>query len=41
MLRSDTFLFYDILHPEVVIAGGILMIRKIGAMAEAFGKRVV
>jgi D-galactarolactone cycloisomerase len=32
---------YDILQPDCRISGGITELRKIGALAEAFGKRVV
>jgi D-galactarolactone cycloisomerase len=32
---------YDILQPDCRVSGGITELRKIGALAEAFGKRVV
>jgi D-galactarolactone cycloisomerase len=32
---------YDILQPDCRVGGGITELRKIGALAEAFGKRVV
>jgi D-galactarolactone cycloisomerase len=32
---------YDILQPDSLVSGGITELRKIGALAEAFGKRVV
>lgn len=32
---------YDVLQPDAVRAGGILMVRKIAALAEAFGKPLV
>jgi L-alanine-DL-glutamate epimerase-like enolase superfamily enzyme len=32
---------YDILQPDSLVAGGITELRKIGTLAEAFGKRVV
>jgi D-galactarolactone cycloisomerase len=32
---------YDILQPDSLVSGGITETRKIGALAEAFGKRVV
>jgi D-galactarolactone cycloisomerase len=32
---------YDILQPDSRVSGGITELRKIGALAEAFGKRVV
>jgi D-galactarolactone cycloisomerase len=32
---------YDILQPDCRVSGGITDLRKIGALAEAFGKRVV
>jgi D-galactarolactone cycloisomerase len=33
--------FFDILQPDVVVSGGITELRKIGAVVEAFGKRIV
>jgi D-galactarolactone cycloisomerase len=32
---------YDIVQPDSLVSGGITELRKIGALAEAFGKRVV
>jgi D-galactarolactone cycloisomerase len=32
---------YDILQPESLVTGGITVLRKIGVLAEAFGKRVM
>jgi D-galactarolactone cycloisomerase len=32
---------YDILQPDSLVSGGITELRKIGALAETFGKRVV
>jgi D-galactarolactone cycloisomerase len=32
---------YDILQPDSLVSGGVTELRKIGALAEAFGKRVV
>jgi L-alanine-DL-glutamate epimerase-like enolase superfamily enzyme len=32
---------YDILQPDSLVSGGITELRKIGALAEAFGKRLV
>jgi L-alanine-DL-glutamate epimerase-like enolase superfamily enzyme len=32
---------YDILQPDSLVSGGITELRKIGVLAEAFGKRVV
>jgi L-alanine-DL-glutamate epimerase-like enolase superfamily enzyme len=37
MLREDV---YDILQPESMVTGGITELRKIGVLAEAFGKKV-
>lgn len=38
MLTEDV---YDILQPECMVNGGVSALRKVGVMAEAFGKRVV
>jgi D-galactarolactone cycloisomerase len=38
MLERDV---YDILQPDSRVSGGITELRKIGALAESFGKRVV
>jgi L-alanine-DL-glutamate epimerase-like enolase superfamily enzyme len=38
MLERDV---YDILQPDSLVSGGITELRKIGALAETFGKRVV
>jgi D-galactarolactone cycloisomerase len=32
---------YDILQPDSLVSGGVTELRKIGALAESFGKRVV
>jgi L-alanine-DL-glutamate epimerase-like enolase superfamily enzyme len=32
---------YDVLQPDSLVSGGLTELRKIGALAEAFGKRVV
>jgi D-galactarolactone cycloisomerase len=32
---------YDVVQPDSLVSGGITELRKIGALAEAFGKRVV
>jgi L-alanine-DL-glutamate epimerase-like enolase superfamily enzyme len=37
MLRDGV---YDILQPESMVSGGVTELRKIGVLAEAFGKRV-
>lgn len=37
MLRENV---YDVLQPEGMVMGGVTELRKIGAMAEVFGKRV-
>ncbi|MFW6174492.1 MAG: mandelate racemase/muconate lactonizing enzyme family protein [Chloroflexota bacterium] len=38
MLRQNV---YDVLQPESMVLDGITMLRKIGVLAEAFGKRIV
>ena len=38
MLERDV---YDVLQPDGLVTGGITELREIGALAEAFGKRVV
>src|SRR5206468_11828316 len=37
MLRENV---YEILQPESMVLGGVTELRKIGVLAEAFGKRV-
>lgn len=38
MLKQNT---YDVLQPESLVNGGVTPLRKIGVLAEAFGKQVV
>ena len=38
MLEQDV---YDVLQPESMVSGGITTLRKVGVLAEAFGKKVV
>jgi L-alanine-DL-glutamate epimerase-like enolase superfamily enzyme len=38
MLRQEV---YDLLQPEAMVLGGITPVRKIGVLAEAFGRRFV
>lgn len=38
MLRENV---YDVLQPESMVLGGITTLRKIGTMADAFGKKCV
>ena len=38
MLRDDV---YDVLQPESMVLNGITALRKIGVLAEAFGKKIV
>ena len=38
MIRDDV---YDIIQPESMVLGGITLLRKIGTLAEAFGKLCV
>jgi len=38
MLRQETF---DILQPECMVLDGVTTVRKIGVMAEVFGRRIV